>query len=73
MARKFQIGDTVEVVKCVNPGEFPLGDWFKVGHRGKVVDYDPDNTPHCYEVRRKNKKYNFFTARELKLIKHKGD
>ena len=34
MARKFQIGDTVEVVE-------DIGDsGFKVGHRGEVIEYD---------------------------------
>ncbi len=71
MARKFNIGDTVEVMKCVNPVDYPLGEGFKMGHRGKVIEYDCYCKPYCYEVERKNGKINWFTVRELKLIKRK--
>ena len=73
MARKFQIGDTVQVVKDELPGG-SLGLKFKIGHRGVVVEYNSGYKPHCYNVRRKKNKYDlWFTARELKLIKRKGD
>ena len=71
MARKFNIGDTVQVVKCVNSEDYPFGDGFKVGHRGKVTQYARSNTPHFYEVRRNCGEICYFTARELKLIKRK--
>ena len=67
MARKFKIGDTVEAV----PGAWDSPK-FKAGHRGEVVDYYP-GFPHPYRVRRKNGNELSFNARELKLIKHKGE
>jgi hypothetical protein len=67
MARKFQIGDTVEVVE---------GAWdglnFRVGHRGKVKDYVSGGS-FPYTVVRRNKKEFYFSARELKLIRRKGE
>jgi len=73
MARKFQIGDTVEVIKDLGGEEFPLSDDFKIGHRGKITKYNPGNAPHCYVVIRRNRNECCFTLRELKLIKRKGD
>ena len=65
MARKFNIGDTVQVVK----GACIIFD-FNVGHRGKVTKFNGCwNFP--YEVVRKNGVCADFSARELKLIKRK--
>lgn len=69
MARKFKIGDTVEVVKDVGKktGD-DLGKFFKVGHRGTVVDYDnTEDYPYC--VKRKNGNFEQFKTQELKLIR----
>ena len=66
MARKFQIGDTVEVVKDMDG---TLGSGFKVGHRGEVTEYDIAYKPYCYSVKRKNENWLSFNARELKLIR----
>ncbi len=71
MTCKFNIGDTVQVVKCVNPCDYPLNDGFKVGHRGKVISYDRSNVPHFYKVERKCGEFCSFTPNELKLIKRK--
>ena len=68
MARKFQIGDTVQVV----PGAWDDPGEFKVGHVGKVVDY-VFGKMFPYEVKRKNGNYYDFSARELKLIKRKTE
>jgi len=63
MARKFQIGDTVEVVE-------DIGDsGFKVGHRGEVIEYDIAYKPYCYSVKRKNGNTQDFNVKELKLIR----
>ena len=62
MARKFQIGDTVEVISgpTVN---------VKIGHKGVVTDYVGGVNP--YDVTRRNGKSGPFDAKELKLIKRK--
>ena len=63
MARKFNIGDTVQVVA----GAWDI-NYFKVGHRGKVIGY---NACGCfpYNVERKNGNGYTFNAKELKLIR----
>lgn len=65
MARKFKIGDTVQVVKCV--GNEAFVSWFKEGHRGVVIDYDGSDYP--YAVKRKNGFTSYFKPQELKLIR----
>lgn len=69
MARKFQIGDTVEVVKDVGKKtREDLDLSFKVGHKGVVIEYDgKDDYP--YEIMRKNGNTQYFKVQELKLIK----
>ena len=70
MARKFQIGDTVQVVKDQLGNS--LGPDFKVGHKGVVVEYEAKYSPQSYRVKRKiNKRNLWFSVRELKLIKKK--
>lgn len=63
MARKFQIGDTVEVVE----GD---GCDFKKGYRGIVYEIVP-YVPYPYYIRRRNGLSCPFTTKELKLIKRK--
>ncbi len=70
MARKFQIGDTVQVVKDL-VGDSLTPAFFNLGHRGVVVAYKIENMDEPYEVMRKNKNRLWFGARELKLIKRK--
>lgn len=69
MARKFKMGDTVEVVKDVGKkiGD-NLGDCFKVGHRGVVTAYD-GSEDYPYFVTRKNGSIEQFKTQELKLIR----
>ena len=70
MARKFQIGDTVQVVWDAMHDDTPMDGYFKVGHRGVVTEYlSFDEFP--YRVLRKNGNDDYFKARELKLIKKK--
>ena len=70
MARKFQIGDTVQVVKKLAKGDtIPKG--FKIGNRGLIVGYVTGGVSYPYEVMRKNGTENVFNVRELKLIKKK--
>jgi len=64
-ARKFQIGDTVEVVKDMDG---TLESDFKVGHRGKVIDYN-NELIWPYTVERKNNERQDFKPQELKLIR----
>ena len=66
MARKFQIGDTVEVVKVV--GAIGLPSNFKRGHRGKIIRYVVGGG-YCYVVQRKNGSEEYFKPQELKLIR----
>lgn len=69
MARKFKIGDTVQVIKDVgNKTGDLLGGDFKIGHRGIVTGYD-NTEDYPYNVKRKNGKYQLFKVQELKLIK----
>ncbi len=63
MARKFNIGDTVEVVSGPALG-------FSVGHSGKVLGYCFDKF-YPYLIQRQNGNKGRFYARELKLIKRK--
>ena len=70
MARKFQIGDTVQVVKKLVGGDHIPGG-FKIGNRGLIVGYVTGGVLYPYEVVRKNGNENVFNARELKLIKKK--
>lgn len=50
MARKFKIGDKVKVVKVV--GTQPLkGYGFKVGSKGKIVNYWGGNIPYPYQIK----------------------
>ena len=62
MARKFKIGDIVEVISgpTVN---------VKIGHKGTITDFVSGVNP--YDVTRRNGKCGPFSARELKLIKRK--
>ncbi len=70
MARKFNIGDTVQVVKDLGDEYEPLDGDFKVGHKGTVIEYNKgDEFP--YGVTRRNGNNNFFKPQELKLIKRK--
>jgi len=68
MARKFKIGDTVQVIKNVGGKEGLLDNSFKTGHRGTVTEYC-NNVPYPYEVKRKNGICQWFKPQELKLIK----
>jgi len=70
MARKFKVGDTVEVVKEL--GSYSQSSFFRIGHRGKVTDYE-SNEEYPYTVKRRNGMINQFKAQELKLIKRKGN
>lgn len=63
MAHKFQIGDTVQVVKEIDK----LNDTFKVGHQGTVIDHI--RSEFGYEVQRKNGNTQYFNVKELKLIR----
>ena len=65
MARKFQMGDTVQVV----PGAEPDGG-VGVGHRGLVVHYEP-YVVYPYAVKRRSGDEGVFKPTELKLIKRK--
>lgn len=69
MARKFKIGDIIQVVKDVG-GKIgdTLGNSFKVGHRGTITGYDSIED-YPYSARRKNGNYEQFKVQELKLIK----
>ncbi len=71
MARKFQTGDTVQVVKNTKPSSWPYEKDFKLGHRGVVRKYQASNKEFPYSVKRKNDNIQSFNARELKLIKKK--
>lgn len=64
MARKFQIGDTVEVISEPDGG-------VRIGHRGKVSYHNGCMYP--YRVTRQCGINGLFNARELKLIKRKGE
>jgi len=64
MARKFKVGDTVEVV----PGAEDVPPYFKVGRRGKIIRYNSGDI-YPYRVERKNGNMYAFSARELKLIR----
>jgi hypothetical protein len=66
---KFKIGDIVEVIGANNPGEYPLSDDFKKGHRGKMAGYNRGDNVFPYRVKRKNGTICDFNARELKLIR----
>ena len=66
MARKFQIGDVVEVVS----GSF--GN-FNVGRRGKVVAYHSSARYYPYVIRRRGGFDGGFAARELKLVRRKNE
>ena len=68
MARKFQMGDTVQVVKNVEGECDPLDGSFKMGHRGAVTEYC-NGVPYPYKVERKNGVCQWFKVQELKLIK----
>jgi len=69
MAYKFKVDDRVEIVRD-DMEYFPVG--FKKGHRGKVVAIcSGDGFP--YKIQRNNKNTGYFCARELKLIKRKGN
>lgn len=70
MARKFQIGDTVQVVKYVQQN-FDLTSDFKIGHRGVIIAYDDRGVEYPYTAKRKNGNMEQFDVRELKLIKRK--
>lgn len=70
MARKFQMGDVVQVVKDLIGGS--LVSTFKVGHRGKVIGYVTANQPEPYEVKRNTGYSCWFGVKELKLIKRKN-
>lgn len=70
MARKFKIGDTVEVVKELGP--YSQSSFFRIGHRGKVMDYQ-SNEKYPYVVKRRNGTVENFKPQELKLIKRKGN
>ena len=63
MARKFKVGDTVEVV----PGAWD-DPTFRVGHRGKIISYSSGEL-YPYDVKRKNGNTFSFGTRELKLIR----
>ena len=68
MARKFKIGDVVEVIKQV--GDIPLHSEFGKRCRGKVTDYNSSNPAYPYsDVRIKTGLENNFAARELKLVR----
>ena len=69
MARKFQIGDIVEVVKPT--GGAPFENDFKTKHRGVIIGYDKTDE-YPYDAERKNGVTSLFKPRELKLIKRKG-
>ncbi len=70
MARKFQIGDTVQVVKDLLGNSLDID--FKIGHRGIVVEYNYNYYPQCYRIRRKINKHSlWFSIKELKLIRKK--
>lgn len=69
MAFKFQVGDTVEVVKCICPDLYSLSNHFNIGHRGKVIQYNSNSDPHCYQVMRRNGNICYFNVKELKLIR----
>ena len=66
MARKFNVGDTVQVV----PGAWDDPGYFIVGQRGKVIEYESGDI-FPYWVERKNGNAYSFAGRELKLIKRK--
>ena len=63
MARKFQMGDTVEVI-------VPADDDFKKGYRG-IINKIMLDVPYPYYMRRRNGLDCPFSARELKLIRRK--
>ena len=63
MARKFNVGDTVEVM-------FEPDGGVEIGHRGKI-SYREGFTLFPYLVTRRCGISGIFTARELKLIKRK--
>jgi len=71
MARKFQVGDKVEVVKntCIDGDNHNR----KLGDKGEIIDYQIDYPGYPYKVKfRKTKKesypYDNFNAKELKLV-----
>lgn len=67
---KFKIGDTVEVVKYVNPGDgMDPPCEVRKGHRGKVTGYSKWEHPFPYTVERRNGKWDMFNVKELKLIR----
>ncbi len=70
MARKFNIGDTVQVIKDMGGEDEELNGVVKVGHRGMVNKYDKGDT-YPYGVQRKNGNEEFFKPQELKLIKRR--
>ncbi len=65
MARKFQMGDTVQVVAGAESD-----GGVNARHRGKVVYYE-SFVPYPYIVERKNGDKGVFSATELELIKRK--
>jgi len=69
MACKFKVGDRVEIVRDDMDG-FPSD--FKKGHRGKVIAIGR-GTGYPYEIQRNGGHTDSFDARELKLIKRKGN
>lgn len=69
MARKFKIGNKVEIVK--QSGEEDLPIYFKKGIRGTVIDYEDENNEYPYVIKRRDGHHGNFNARELKLIKRK--
>lgn len=70
MACKFNIGDTVEVVRDLGGEDGQLDSNFKVRHRGAVTGYAKGDD-FSYEVTRKNGNSTWFKPQELKLIKRR--
>lgn len=72
MARKFKVGDTVEVAKEFGK-EAGEGHGIKLGRKGKVVFVESEIL-YPYEVAFRGKQKNkYFKPQELKLIKRKGN
>jgi len=67
MARKFKIGDTVEVIRHVVKKEYdePI---FRVGVQGKIIDYEHIQA-YPYRVKKRDGTTEWFCAQELKLVK----
>ena len=65
MKRKFGLIDKVKVVKQLG---FSFGEHFKIGCVGRILDYDRDNRPYCYQVMRRGGAKQWFKPQELELV-----